>query len=153
MLHLHLLVILCVINVMGYMYCREVTRRKSKSGAMIKHQRIFVVLKTTSNVRWVFKSGTAPLYRSLVTSLYQYMYMYCIRIPTAHYLQTMDRKSAPPPKVLYKIAYNGGHRLKFQVKIMRSASKFDNNSVVHTSDTFVPSFYDFRPFSVSQWGF
>ena len=28
-----------------------------------------MVLKTTSNVKGLFKSGTAPLYRSLVTSL------------------------------------------------------------------------------------
>ena len=49
---------------------REVTRRKSKSGAAVKHQRKFVVLKTTSNVKWLFlKSSTAPLYCSLVTSL------------------------------------------------------------------------------------
>ena len=48
---------------------REVTRRKSKSGAVVKHQSTFVVLKTTSNVKGHFKSGTAPLYCSLVTSL------------------------------------------------------------------------------------
>ena len=30
---------------------------------------MFVVLKTTSNTKWLFKSGAAPLYRSLVTSL------------------------------------------------------------------------------------
>ena len=46
------------------------TSGKSKSGAVVKHQRLFVVLKTTSNVKRLFKSGTAPLYRSLVTSLY-----------------------------------------------------------------------------------
>ena len=48
---------------------RQVTRTKPKSGAVVKHQRMFVVLKTTSNVKQHFKSGTAPLYRSLVTSL------------------------------------------------------------------------------------
>jgi len=30
---------------------------------------MFVVLKTTSNVKQHFKSGAAPLYHSLVTSL------------------------------------------------------------------------------------
>ena len=48
---------------------RQVTRAKSKSGAVVKHQRVFVVLKTTSNVEGLFKSGAAPLYHSLVTSL------------------------------------------------------------------------------------
>ena len=48
---------------------RKVTRAKSKSGAMVKHQRVFVILKTTSNVESLFKSGAAPLYCSLVTSL------------------------------------------------------------------------------------
>ena len=48
---------------------REVTRRKSKSGAVVKHQRKLVVLKTTSNVKWHFKSSAVPLYCSLVTSL------------------------------------------------------------------------------------
>ena len=47
-------------------------RAKSKSGAVVKHQRAFVVLKTISNVKWFFKSSTAPLYSSLVT----YMYMH-----------------------------------------------------------------------------
>ena len=49
---------------------RQVTTAKSKSGAVVKHQRVFVVLKTTSNAKWLFKSGAAPLYRSLVTSLH-----------------------------------------------------------------------------------
>ena len=40
-----------------------------KSGAVVKHQRMFVVLKTTSNTKQLLKSGAAPLYRSLVTSL------------------------------------------------------------------------------------
>ena len=47
---------------------------------MVKHQREGVVLKTTSNTNGHFKSGAAPLYRSLVTSLTVYMlvllYMY-----------------------------------------------------------------------------
>ena len=50
--------------------CSQVTRTKSKSGAVVKHQRMFVVLKTTSNVKQHFKSGAAPLYHSLVTSLH-----------------------------------------------------------------------------------
>ena len=49
---------------------RQVTRTKSKSSAMVKHQRMFVVLKTTLNVKGLLKNGTAPLYRSLVTSLH-----------------------------------------------------------------------------------
>ena len=53
---------------------RQVTRGKAKSGAVVKHQRKLVALKTTSNVKGHFKSGFAPLYRSLVTSL-MYMYM------------------------------------------------------------------------------
>ena len=36
---------------------------------MVKHQKVFVVLETTSNVKELVKSGAAPLYRSLVTSL------------------------------------------------------------------------------------
>ena len=44
-------------------------RTKSKSGAVVKHQRMFVVLKATSRTKWLFKSGTAPLHHSLVTSL------------------------------------------------------------------------------------
>ena len=48
---------------------RQVTRGKAKSGVVIKHQRKFVDLKTTSNIKGHFKSGFAPLYRSLVTSL------------------------------------------------------------------------------------
>ena len=51
-----------------YMYItRQVTRAKSKSGAVVKHQRMFVVLKTQK--KSLFKSGAAPLYHSLVTSL------------------------------------------------------------------------------------
>ena len=52
---------------------RQVTRTKSKSGAVVKHQRTF--LKSTSNVKELFKSNAAPLYRSLVTSLTQYTAM------------------------------------------------------------------------------
>jgi hypothetical protein len=48
---------------------RQVTRAKSKNGAVVKHQRVFVVLKSTSIAKQLFKSGAAPLYRSLVTSL------------------------------------------------------------------------------------
>ncbi len=48
---------------------RQVTRAKSKSGAVVKHQRVFVVLKTTSKAKRLFQSGTAPVYHSLVTSL------------------------------------------------------------------------------------
>ena len=47
----------------------QVTRAKSKSGAVVRHQRVFVVLKTTSIAKWLFKSRAAPLYCSLVTSL------------------------------------------------------------------------------------
>ena len=54
---------------------RQDTRAKSKSGAVVKHQRMFVVSKTTSNTKWLFKSGAAPLYHSLVTSLSVDMYM------------------------------------------------------------------------------
>ena len=48
---------------------RQVTRAKSKSGAVVEHQRIHVVLKITSNTKWLFKSSAVPLYCSLVTSL------------------------------------------------------------------------------------
>ena len=50
-------------------YSRRVTRTKSKSGTVVRHQRMLVVHKTTSNVRGHFKSSTVPLHRSLVTSL------------------------------------------------------------------------------------
>ena len=52
-----------------HVHVRQVTGGKAKSGAVVKHQRKDVVLKTTSNVNRNFKSGCAPLYRSLVTSL------------------------------------------------------------------------------------
>ena len=41
-----------------------------KSGAVVKQQGMFVVLKTTSNTKQLLKSGAVPLYRSLVTSLH-----------------------------------------------------------------------------------
>ena len=47
-------------------------QKKSKSGAMDKDQRIFMVLKTTSNVKELFKGGAVPLYHLLVTSLVQH---------------------------------------------------------------------------------
>ena len=62
-----------------YTPCRQVTRAKSKSGAVVKHQRRFVVLKTTSN-----KSSAAPLYRSLVTSLPWHNYLWIIKLLHAH---------------------------------------------------------------------
>ena len=48
---------------------RQVTRGKAKRGAAVKQQKKLVVSKSTSNVNGHFKSGFAPLYRSLVTSL------------------------------------------------------------------------------------
>ena len=54
---------------MYIIHLRQVTRIKSKSGAVVKYQRMFVVLKSTSNVKQHFKTGAAPLYRSLVTSM------------------------------------------------------------------------------------
>ena len=44
----------------------------NKSGAVVKQQRTLVVLKTTSDIKGLFKSSTVSLYRSLVTSLVQY---------------------------------------------------------------------------------
>ena len=38
----------------AYTYSRQVTRAKSKSGAVVKHQKVFVVLKTTSNAKPLF---------------------------------------------------------------------------------------------------
>ena len=46
-----------------------VTRKKLKSGNMFKHHMILVVSKTISNITRHLKSGAAPLYHSLVTSL------------------------------------------------------------------------------------
>ena len=51
-----------------FYYNRQVTRAKSKSGAVVKHKRVLVFYETTSRVKWYFKSGAALLYRSLVTS-------------------------------------------------------------------------------------
>ena len=48
---------------------RQVTRGKAKNGAVVKHQRKLVVLKTTSNKKGHFKSGFVPLCHSSVTSL------------------------------------------------------------------------------------
>ena len=47
---------------------RQVIRTNSKSDAVVKQQRSFVVFKTTKNVKGHFKSFTVPLYHSLVTS-------------------------------------------------------------------------------------
>ena len=44
-------------------------QKKSKNGAVVKHQRTFVLFKTTSILKRLFKSGDEPLYCSLVTSL------------------------------------------------------------------------------------
>ena len=41
---------------------------------MVKYQRMFVALKTTSHVKQHFKSCTASLYHSLVTSLHPLLY-------------------------------------------------------------------------------
>ena len=57
---------------------QSATRTKAKSGAVVKHQRTFVVEKTTSNVNELFKSGRYP---SLGTSLsYKrlYIHVYCV---------------------------------------------------------------------------
>ena len=43
-----------------------------RSSAVTKHQRKFMVIKTTSNVKQCSRSGAAPLYCSLVTSLIRY---------------------------------------------------------------------------------
>lgn len=53
---------------------RQVTRTNAKSGAMVEHQRMFVILKTTPNAKGLFKSGAAPLYRSSVTFLQRALY-------------------------------------------------------------------------------
>ena len=58
-----------IITELIYTQNRQVTRTKSRSGAVVKYQRMFVVLKATSNVKQHFKSGATPLYCSLVTSL------------------------------------------------------------------------------------
>ena len=69
-------------TVYTYIQCRQVTRGKAKSGAVVKHQWKLVVLKTTSNVNGNFKSGFAPLYRSLVTSLQCTCILYVDSRPT-----------------------------------------------------------------------
>ena len=35
--------------------CREVTGRKSKSGAEVKYQRKFMDLKAVSNIKWLLR--------------------------------------------------------------------------------------------------
>ena len=45
------------------------TRTKSKSGAVVKIKRIFVVYETALNIKGLFKSGAPPLDHLLVTSL------------------------------------------------------------------------------------
>ena len=53
--------------------------RRNWSGNLFKHQRIlFVVSKTTSNITRHFKSGTAPLYHSLVVTSLHYNESYPI---------------------------------------------------------------------------
>ena len=46
----------------------QVTTKTLKSGAVVKHKRMFVVLKTTSNAKGLIKGVTASLYHSLMTS-------------------------------------------------------------------------------------
>ena len=41
---------------------RKVTRAKSKSSAVVKHQRVFMVLRNTSIAKRLFKSDAAPLF-------------------------------------------------------------------------------------------
>ena len=48
---------------------RQVTKAKSKGGAVVKLQRMFVVNKNHIKCKMVFQERAAPLYRSLVTSL------------------------------------------------------------------------------------
>ena len=54
-------IIRCNINLL----IRQVTRAKSKSGAVIKHKRVLVIYETTSRVKWYFKRGATPLYHSI----------------------------------------------------------------------------------------
>ena len=44
-----------------HLYIKQVTRKKYKNGAMVKHQSKFVVLKITSNVKGLFKTSATPL--------------------------------------------------------------------------------------------
>ena len=60
----------------GEIQYRGVTRNKLKSGNLFKHQRMFVVSKTTSNITRHLKSGAAPLYHSLMTSTDTYIYIH-----------------------------------------------------------------------------
>ena len=66
------------------------TRTKSKSYVVVKHQGM---LKATSNVKWLFKSGALPLYCSLVTFMNSctctYMACNIIALLVHHYLWSM----------------------------------------------------------------
>ena len=60
---------MCILYNVQFIYpndSREVTRAKSKRAlsAVIEHQRMFTAYKTTSNVKWHFKSSAAPLHCS-----------------------------------------------------------------------------------------
>ena len=63
--------------------CKYMTGKSlAKSGTVVKHQREGVVLKTTSNISGHLKSGAAPFYRSLVTSLHEPAYVLFYTIVT-----------------------------------------------------------------------
>ena len=79
---------------------RQVTRTKSKSGAVVKYQKMFMVLKTPSNVKQQIKSGAVPLYPSLVASLHK-----AIRLPLILYACT--RQINDPPFTFYGYSATG----------------------------------------------
>ena len=60
-----------------YMYIRQVTRAKSKSGAVVKHQRMFVVFKKPHQIQNSFLR--AALHHSTALSLVISLYM-CIAL-------------------------------------------------------------------------
>ena len=67
---------------------------------------MFVVLKTTSNTKQLFKSGAAPLYRSLVTSLHVIiLYSHCEEHPWKL------RSFNPDKRSIFALEEDGGEEL------------------------------------------
>jgi hypothetical protein len=86
-----------------YPHCRQVTRAKLKSGAVVEHQRMFVVLRTTSNAKRLFKSDAVPL---LVTSLHWHHPTSAIESVTFKLLESAHTASSGVNYILNRVCGN-----------------------------------------------
>jgi hypothetical protein len=67
---------------------------------------MFVVLKTTSNAKRLFKRGAAPLYRSLVTSLHWHHLTSAIEPVTFKLLESAHTASSGVNYILNRVCGN-----------------------------------------------